>query len=42
MGSVVLNATLRGLDEVPPDNTAGTGSFVANMHEDGLIDFTYW
>jgi len=34
---VVLTASLRGLNEVPPINSDGTGTFRAVIHEDGSI-----
>jgi hypothetical protein len=36
----VLTASLRGLNEVPPINSDGTGTFRAVIHEDGTINFT--
>ena len=36
----VLTASLRGLNEVPPINSDGTGTFRAVIHEDGSITFT--
>ena len=38
---VILRATLLGAHEVPPNSTAGTGSFKAAIHADGSIDFTF-
>jgi CHRD domain-containing protein len=38
---VTLRATLRGANEVPPNSTAGTGSFKATIHTNGSIDFTF-
>jgi len=37
---VVFTASLRGLNEVPPINSDGTGTFRAVIHKDGSIDFT--
>ena len=39
-GNVVLRTSLRGINEVPPNNTPATGSFVATIHPDGTINFT--
>ena len=36
----ILTASLRGLNEVPPINSDGTGTFRAVIHEDGSITFT--
>jgi hypothetical protein len=36
---VTIRATLRGANEVPPINTAGTGRFTATVHRDGTINF---
>ena len=37
---VVAKARLRGLNEVPPINSAATGTFKAVAHADGTITFT--
>ncbi len=37
---IVLRATARGAEEVPPNNTPATAQFRAVIHQDGLIDFT--
>ena len=36
---VILRATLRGANEVPPISTIATGSFAATIHPSGAIDF---
>jgi hypothetical protein len=38
-GPVTLSATLRGANEVPPINSAGSARFTATIHRDGMIDF---
>jgi CHRD domain-containing protein len=38
--AIVLKTSLRGINEVPPNNTPATGSFVATIHPDGTINFT--
>jgi hypothetical protein len=37
---IVLRATARGAEEVPPNNTPATARFRAVIHDDGMIDFT--
>ena len=39
-GDIILTARLLGGHEVPPVNSAATGSFRAAIHTDGTIDFT--
>jgi hypothetical protein len=35
----ILRANARGAQEVPPNNTNGSASFTATIHEDGTINF---
>lgn len=37
---IVLRASARGADEVPPVNSPATARFRATIHDDGTIDFT--
>ena len=39
--TIVLKTSLRGINEVPPNNTPATGSFAATIHADGTITFTF-
>jgi hypothetical protein len=40
-GDIVLETSLRGINEVPPNNTPATGSFAATIQADGTITFTF-
>jgi CHRD domain-containing protein len=39
-GTVVLRASLRGAEEVPPISSTATAKFTATIHPDGNIDFS--